>query len=513
MRLVDAWRHGVPQHRQRLILVAPRTGCSSGRRRPTRSRCVRRSGTFRRWGTGPANGRRKYGGPRTAFQHLAADRCARRCYHDHVTRPVRSDDRKRSSSWPRDAVPGPARAAEALPRRHLRRQVQAARLGEVADDHGAHREGRLLVHPPRENRTLTVREAARSRPSRIASVRRHPQPAFGQIGNAVPPALAGAVAAGLIDAGDRPTPPLEHRASAVRRRRRELVTAWAADQDNLPWADTGQPWAVLVGTLCGGHPLAGHRPIPQRVPVLSGSKQLRSAPAVLDHPSDGQSGTTKLAKLVGLGAPDLQQENPGNGSEDPSYGRGGPVACITRSRLEADEFSVWSASPEPVSVPGRLQRGRRSDRPRGCPDRRPAGGCCAGNRSARHGPPPSAASAGWATDDLIRSRDSPADRPGRQNLFDDPEPGQRPSSAWPLHSLRRTAPPPVPTSPPAASTAMSDLDDTGHASRGRHPATSTPAGTQTPVAFGAPSTTAVAATFSLRSPTMTTTTSGVGARP
>ncbi len=278
VRLMDAWRHGVPQHRQRLILVATMDGLFEWPKESNPVTLRDAISDLPALGEGTGGRELPYAGPGTEFQNHARNGAPDGVVHDHMTRPVRADDREAFELMAKGVrYPG-------LPE-HLRRyraDIFDDKYNRLAwDDRSrsitAHiaKDGYWYIHPG-EHRTLTVREAARVQTFpdrfRFAGTRSH---GFTQIGNAVPPALAGAVAAALLSSGDRSTPPPEQKASTVRQRRRELVTAWANEQDTPPWAAAGLPWAVLVGTICGGHPLAGHRPIPQRVPVLPGGQQLR----------------------------------------------------------------------------------------------------------------------------------------------------------------------------------------------------------------------------------------------
>ncbi len=101
-RVVDAWRYGVPQFRQRLILVAIRDGGAfewpaEAPRKVTLSNAISDlppvEGGWRP--KGGAEGWADYDGPRTAFQRAmrtgvpAADEGK---VFDHITRPVREDD-------------------------------------------------------------------------------------------------------------------------------------------------------------------------------------------------------------------------------------------------------------------------------------------------------------------------------------------------------------------------------------------------------------------------------------
>ena len=137
-RVIDTWRYGVPQFRQRLILVAPGDGVAfswpaESEKRVTLWNAIgdlpEVEGGWR-----PAGGRvgwADYAGPRTEFQRGMRDGVSqdglRTKLFDHITRPVREDDRGGvRADDSQDEVLRSAAGAPALPRRHLRRQVQAA---------------------------------------------------------------------------------------------------------------------------------------------------------------------------------------------------------------------------------------------------------------------------------------------------------------------------------------------------------------------------------------------------
>src|SRR5262249_38816880 len=158
-------RHGVPQHRQRLILVAVREGASFAwpkHQRPFTLADAIRDLPRLRGGIGQTE--MPYDGPKSVFQIRARrDMPNQAIVWDHVTRPVRDDDRRAF----RLMKPG-TRYTE-LPKR-LRRyrddifDDKYNRLGwkGVSRSITAHiaKDGYWYIHPS-EARTLTVREAAR----------------------------------------------------------------------------------------------------------------------------------------------------------------------------------------------------------------------------------------------------------------------------------------------------------------------------------------------------------------
>ena len=189
-RLVDAPDHGIPQRRQRLLVVAIDSGDFNW---PSpvgdRKCCGTPLPTFRRWpGAGGPRAARMVG-PSTPSRRMRAamsSTCVRglvettrtRSY-DHITRPVR-DGRS-------DHLRGDGLELEVLGRRpeDLRRYRH-----DIFDDkykrldcdepsrshHGPHRQGRLLVHPSRpaphadDSRGRTHPDLSRPRPVRRPAV-------------------------------------------------------------------------------------------------------------------------------------------------------------------------------------------------------------------------------------------------------------------------------------------------------------------------------------------------------
>ena len=210
-RVVDAWRYGVPQFRQRLILVAIRDGGhfdvaegdgseGHGVERHLRSPPV--EGGWRP--KGGAEGWADYNGPRTAFQRamragVPAGQEGR--VFDHITRPVREDDLRafelldsesRYSDLPTDLKRYRDDIFDDKYKRLSGDDVSRTITAHIAKD------GYWYIHPE-QNRTLTVREAARIQTFpdwfRFAGP---PSAAFRQIGNAVPPRLGYAIGKAVV---------------------------------------------------------------------------------------------------------------------------------------------------------------------------------------------------------------------------------------------------------------------------------------------------------------------------
>lgn len=259
-RVVDAWRYGVPQFRQRLILVALK-----GKIEFTWPREVRQKVTV--WNAigdlpeveggwrpeGGAEGWSDYSGPLTQFQRemrsTIAESDAEKVF-DHITRPVRDDDREAFECMTHDTK------YTDLSTEHQRYR------GDIFDDKynrlnendlsrtiTAHiaKDGYWYIHP-RQSRTLTVREAAR-----LQTFPDHfrfdgpPSAAFRQIGNAVPPQLGFVIAAGVLQSIERADDPgistreLSVELSGWFRQRGEALT--------LPWLTASSRWEVVAGEV------------------------------------------------------------------------------------------------------------------------------------------------------------------------------------------------------------------------------------------------------------------------
>ena len=245
LRLVDAWLHGVPQHRKRLILLArndvdefpwpdpvDRTPLRDtiGDLPPLAGDVGARETDYRQ----PAE--------LSAFARRMRVGAESEVVHDHMTRPVRDDDREifsmMDSSTLYAHIPEELRRYSAdtfddkykrLDWDHISRSITA----HIAKD------GYWYIHPD-QPRTLTVREAARIQTFpdrfRFAGTR---SDAFRQIGNAVPPMLGAAAATALA--------PRDEEDAGLRRPRSQ---ARAARQALARWARrerAGTRWYMFPG--------------------------------------------------------------------------------------------------------------------------------------------------------------------------------------------------------------------------------------------------------------------------
>jgi DNA (cytosine-5)-methyltransferase 1 len=289
MQILETWRYGVPQHRQRLILVALREGLFEWPKE--RDQVTLRDAIDDLPALRNTSGSRemRYRGPRSVFQARARLGVATEdanLIFDHFTRPVRDDDREAFELMAKGAT------YPDLPD-HLKRyrddifddKYNRLRWDDWSRSITAHisKDGYWYIHP-KEHRTLTVREAARIQTFpdrfRFSGVR---SDAFRQIGNAVPPVLAEVVAVALREAGSRSRPTGELLPSEVRAAVRTRALAWADKGQKPAWRRVGDPWAVLVGTLAGrgreqlGNGLVGRFPTPDAVVPQQLSAQVRRA--------------------------------------------------------------------------------------------------------------------------------------------------------------------------------------------------------------------------------------------
>ncbi len=209
MRIVEAWRYGVPQHRQRLLFVGMREGVFEWPKDSEEVNLRDAIGDLPKLRETSGVREMPYRGPKTDFQRrarLGIDPSVTEKIHDHITRPVREDDREafelmgKGLSYPRTSG-----ETQALSRRHLRRQVQSAELERAVSPITAHiaKDGYWYIHPS-EHRTLTVREAARIQtfPTGFDSGGSRSD-AFRLIGNAVPPRLGEIVGTAILGAVQR----------------------------------------------------------------------------------------------------------------------------------------------------------------------------------------------------------------------------------------------------------------------------------------------------------------------
>lgn len=273
-RVVDAWRYGVPQFRQRLILVALADGIEFmwPEESPDRMTVDNAIGDLPEveGGWRPSNGDgddavasgwSHYGGPKTDFQRRAREGVDpehdRRLY-DHITRPVREDDALAFAQMDPDT-----RYSDLDPELKRYRDDIFDDKYKRLDPHDVSRtitahiakDGYWYIHPY-QDRTLTVREAARLQtfPDRVRFAG-PPSAAFRQIGNAVPVALGRRIGEAVL-------------ASLEARRRASYSTSLVAEElaewfkENppmrVPWLAAETRWQVVQGELLWGRIAEDH---------------------------------------------------------------------------------------------------------------------------------------------------------------------------------------------------------------------------------------------------------------
>lgn len=273
-RVVDTWRYGVPQFRQRLILVALADGAEFvwPAESPERVTVDNAIGDLPEveGGWRPSNGDGEdpvasgwihYDLPRTDFQRRARDGVGTADAHrlfDHITRPVREDDARAFAQMNPDT-----RYSDLDPELKRYRDDIFDDKYKRLDPHDVSRtitahiakDGYWYIHPY-QDRTLTVREAARLQTFpdwvRFAGP---PTAGFRQIGNAVPVELGRRIGeAVLVSLADRRRAPYSTSFVA------EELAEWFKEHrpSQVPWLAAGTRWQVvqcelLWGRIAGDH--------------------------------------------------------------------------------------------------------------------------------------------------------------------------------------------------------------------------------------------------------------------
>lgn len=259
-RVVDTSQYRVPQFRQRLILVALSDGATFTWPSPQESQVT----VWNAIGDLPSveGGWRPKGGaegwapyeaaPTNAFQlrmreGMDGDTAGR--VYDQITRPVREDDKIAFQHM------GAKTLYSDLPE-HLRRyradifddkykRLEENGLSRTITAHIA-KDGYWYIHP-RDNRTLTVREAARLQtfPDRYRFAG-PPSAAFRQIGNAVPPFVGEQLGVAIRGSLDEPYP-----AGPSSLDTGDVLAAWFRAQPDLaiPWLRASTRWQVISAEI------------------------------------------------------------------------------------------------------------------------------------------------------------------------------------------------------------------------------------------------------------------------
>lgn len=285
VRLIDAWRYGVPQHRQRLILLARLDSGSFAwpDENPTFTTLREAIGDLPQVGLGTGSRQMEYveGQELGVFARRMRRDAEPGVVHDHMTRPVRDDDRivfrqMTPQTLYSDIAPELRRyKAETFDDKYKR--LDWAERSRSITAHIA-KDGYWYIHPE-EHRTLTVREAARIQTFpddiRFAGTR---SDAFRQIGNAVPPLLGEAAARALLPPEGDAASHTQARLTDQRDRDwapvRQALAEWASRQIQdgdwylFPSKDL-LPAATALVAMMGGQPGFG-----QTFDVLRGQETL-----------------------------------------------------------------------------------------------------------------------------------------------------------------------------------------------------------------------------------------------
>lgn len=256
-RILDGFRHGVPQHRQRLILI----GLDGNREvcwpEPVQAVVTLRDaiGDLPPIPRAQRHERLPYQADRqvSAFQRLMrrdllpedAD-----VVMEHICRDVRPDDMEAFR------LLGEGQTYVDLPE-HLQRyrsdvftdKYKRLSWGELCRSITAHiaKDGYWYIHPD-QHRTLSIREAARvqSFPDsfRFAGTQTH---RYRQIGNAVPVLLGEAIGLSVMRALEAP----RRLSDGARERFRMRLLSWRRDSDawSPSWRTSGDGWSVLAGEM------------------------------------------------------------------------------------------------------------------------------------------------------------------------------------------------------------------------------------------------------------------------
>ena len=263
IRKLEAWRYRVPQHRTRLFVVGvAEYGDFEWPKQIGRPPNVGQA--IRDLPAVPADCReeiQEYGGPPTTLLarmlRAGMGRGEARIIRDHVTRAVRKDDAEiyrllRPGGTYLD-VPERLRRyrSDIFTDKYLRMSFEG--LSRTITAHIA-KDGYWYIHPS-EDRSLSIREAARIQtfPDRFRFAG-HASNRFRQIGNAVPPlmasAIAGSVRSALTDGatservgGCGPT--------YTSSMRDDLQEWFRLNRRDFPWRDRDlNPWQILLVEMC-----------------------------------------------------------------------------------------------------------------------------------------------------------------------------------------------------------------------------------------------------------------------
>lgn len=260
-RVIESWRYGVPQMRQRLIIVA----IQGGRQFNWPTDSTKRVTLWNAIGDlpsveggwrpeGGAFGWAEYEGPRTGYQRLMranVEHSDRDKVFDHITRPVREDDREAFESMTHKTKYSDLKPEHQRYRKDIfddkYKKLDENDLSRTITAHIA-KDGYWYIHP-RQARTLTIREAARIQTFpddfRFAGP---PSAAFKQIGNAVPPLVGQSVGAAV-----RTALASKKKADWATHAVSESLSGWLNSdhpgESAIPWIRCRDRWKIAVAEL------------------------------------------------------------------------------------------------------------------------------------------------------------------------------------------------------------------------------------------------------------------------
>ena len=264
-RILPSWQFGVPQHRQRLFMVGARAGASFSWPRPVTKD---KPGVEEAISDLPVieAGKENDGLPyvRNGRAQTTLQKWFRRgqtrgrgsTIHDHFARAVRKDDlrafRQMTSKTRYSELPADLRRYTTDHFDDRYKRLDAKEPSRTITAHIA-RDGYWYIHPT-ENRTLTMREAARiqSFPDRFRFAGT-PSHAFRQIGEAVPPLVARAIGRSLLQAIRRESgsPHTIHTIDVS-----SALSEWIRQKDEseqrAPWRMSRDLWLTLMGMVILG---------------------------------------------------------------------------------------------------------------------------------------------------------------------------------------------------------------------------------------------------------------------
>ena len=266
VKVLDAWRYRVPQHRSRLFVV----GIAGDGEFEWPKPMGRRPNIRQAIGDLPkveADSRKEvllYDGPPTTLLGKTLRKGLRGVeallIRDHVTRAVRPDDAEIFSLMePGDTyldVPERLRRyrSDIFDDKYLRLSFDD--LSRTITAHIA-KDGYWYIHP-REDRTLSIREAARIQtfPDRFRFAG-YPTSRYRQIGNAVPPLLASAIASSLhcavhLKSNDGTADEFGRTVRSDPQNFRDDLIAWFQEnRREFLWRRSDlSPWQVLLTEIC-----------------------------------------------------------------------------------------------------------------------------------------------------------------------------------------------------------------------------------------------------------------------